>query len=65
MIFNRTEDQLRAIAASMWTGDHTVSQLLGTQEQDSLVLASVAEAIAMCFPPLTSPASTLKKATTP
>jgi hypothetical protein len=49
----------------MWTGDHTVSHTLATQEQDSLILASVAEAIAMSFPPLTPPASTLKKTATP
>jgi hypothetical protein len=49
----------------MWTGDHTVSQNLATEEQGSIVLASVAEAIAMSFPPLTPPASSPKKATMP
>ncbi len=49
----------------MWTGDHTVSQMVVTQEQDSIVLGSIAEAIALTFPPLTTPASALKKTAAP
>jgi hypothetical protein len=49
----------------MWTGDLTFSQNLATEEQGSILLGSVAESIAMSFPPLTPPPSTVKKTTTP
>jgi hypothetical protein len=48
----------------MWTGDHTVTQNLATEEQASIVLGYIAEAIATSFPPMTPPASQ-KKTTTP
>lgn len=41
----------------VWTGDLTVNQTLATQDQDAVVLANVAEAIAKTFPPLTPPAT--------
>jgi hypothetical protein len=51
----------------MWTGDFTVIRQVLNQDQDSIVLASVAEAIAKTFPPLTppAPAPAPKKPTTP